>query len=250
MEPLSSLEVKSIQFLKGVSQVATRKSTKTKAKASVTWTRGKRKLQEQHHHFVRSQIGAFVLSPSTIRDRLESKEYGEEYGFTPIKVTTGCVRKVINAIPPITLSQMQAAFLQDFTRVPLAHKKNRIEELSVLYEKVDSLVGKNGDEISDIVKLRQKLAILRQIQDEAGDDVERLIEALTSRGVTGEAAATVAINQTTLRQVSFVLSQAASGVEAVVTKPDAEVGSDLMSFESSSSPTLAPPVESVEGGEA
>ena len=156
-------------------------------------------LDESHKRYIYSCAAAFIVRPTEVARRLGMQKYGDEFGFEPVKIGKGRVRQLLLEIPQRTLDNLRRSYLADFSRTPLAHKKCRIEELTRLYHQVDSLtqlrVGYAKDpadktgkarisSVSEVVKLDRKLAILKMIRDEVGEDVGRLADALRDSKAT------------------------------------------------------------------
>lgn len=152
-------------------------------------------IDESHKRYISSCAAAFIVRPTEIAKRLGMQKYGDEFGFEPVKIGNERIRQLLLEIPKRTLDSLRRSYLADFSKTPLAHKKFRIEELTRLYKQVDSLtqlrIGRSKTEdgytvssVSQSVKLDKKLAILKQIRDEVGEDVDKLADALRDSKAT------------------------------------------------------------------
>ena len=174
------------------------------------------KIQESHKRYIASCAAAFIVRPAEIARRLGTQKYADECGFEPVKVSKQHVGVLLHKIPKRTLDNLRRSYLADFTNTPLAHKKYRIEELSRLYHQVDSLTqlrvgyakdpsdkeGKaNISSVSTVVKLDRKLAILKMIKDEVGEDIDKMAAALRD----GNATINVNVNPALIGEIVYAL---------------------------------------------
>ena len=137
------------------------------------------KLRPEHRQFIVQQRAMFVLSNTVIAERLENEEYAEEFGFKPVKIHNSRISQILNHdTDPKEIQAKRQSWLADFDDTPLAHKKNRVQELVKLYEdtaEADFSTDKSTGEYH--CKVIQ-MGLLRQIKDEIGEDIDKLADAL------------------------------------------------------------------------
>ena len=139
-----------------------------------------RKLLTPHRTFIASQVAEFTDSPAKIKAMLNDPAKGEEYGFEPVDINEMYLGRLINHNEEIKdlVVTFQVKYLIDFSRIPLAHKKQRVLELVKLYDKIDKMQTKDGNPLSESVRFDKKRMILAQIAGETDETVGRLADAI------------------------------------------------------------------------
>lgn len=142
-----------------------------------------RKLQTNHRTFIATQMAEFTHSPSKIQAMLADPEKGKEYGFDPVDVGAGWLSMLINKDEDIKSMalQLQVRYLMDYSKVRLAHKKERVLELIKLFDSVDSMkkgTGEKRKDLSDLQKFDKKRQILAQLANETDESLGNLAEAI------------------------------------------------------------------------
>lgn len=158
----------------------------------------KTKLTELHRSYVLKCLASFQTSPTQIRNNLEDPAIAESVGFEPVKVTVARISQVIiryKRDPEIgkELETMRASYLLDFSDLPLYHQKQRVIILEARFHAIRGLKSNRsavadipamtdakGNLLSDRVMLDLELKILRQIAEEAGENLEKIAQALAS----------------------------------------------------------------------
>lgn len=156
------------------------------------------KLTELHRSYILKCLASFLTSPTQIRNNLENPDIAESIGFEPVKVTTARISQVIiryKRDPEIgkELETMRASYLLDFSDLPLYHQKQRVIILEARFHAIRGLKSDKshvadippmkdakGNPLSDRVMLDLELKILRQISEEAGENLEKIARALAS----------------------------------------------------------------------
>ena len=146
-----------------------------------------RKLKDVHILYIQKCLASFLTSPTQIRKNLADLDIAERCGFEPVKVTTALISMKILKFkrdPKISeeLATLRAAYLLDFSELPLYHQKQRVTILEARFYAIRGLKsGKShiadippmkdakGKSLSDRVMLDLELKILRQIAEEAGE---------------------------------------------------------------------------------
>ena len=144
--------------------------------------RFERKLEVAHHNFIATSIAEFTVHPAQIADMLADPEVGKEHNFEPVTITRGYISKVIKMDKiQALIVQKQAQYLIDFSQIRLAHKKERVKELVLMYEKVETLLSAKGKPLSDEKKMDKKRLILHQIAGETDETIDRLADAISKQ---------------------------------------------------------------------
>lgn len=145
-----------------------------------------RKLTGDHRRFILQQVAAFERSPSLITRRLASAKWGEDFNFTPVQMSTSRVHAVMQRLDPELIKAARLDYLDNFDRIPLAFKKERILYLVDLLKKTKKLKTNDmfGNKIdaSDVTKIDRQMALIRQIKDEVGEDADKLADAIARSG--------------------------------------------------------------------
>lgn len=152
-----------------------------------------RKLEEIHHLFIRKCMASFVNSPTTIVGLLASAEVAESSGFPVVEISTGRISQIITANKADEkvmdeLETMRAEYLLDFTDLPLYHQKERVKILEARFHAVrgdntkdnPGMKGADGKKLPDSECLGFELKILKQIAEEAGENLEKIARALAA----------------------------------------------------------------------
>ncbi len=152
----------------------------------------RKKLKEPHLTFLRHQLSRLQIKPTELAERLNNPVYAEEHGFDLVKISYQAVQRYIKSIPKMEMAQLQAVYLTDFSDTPLANKKIRIIELIKIYLDIENgkmtrtIKAKDGTDkeidLTPAAKAAFKMSVLKQIHDEAGEDVDKMAEAL--RGIS------------------------------------------------------------------
>jgi len=137
------------------------------------------KLTQEHRQFIIQQRAMFVMSNTVIAKRLEDKAYADKFGFKPIKIHDSRISQILNKeTDPKEIQVIRQKWLSDFNDTPLAHKKNRVQELVQLYEDAESADFSTAKSTGEYQRKIIQMGLLRQIKDEIGDDIDKLTEAL------------------------------------------------------------------------
>lgn len=131
-----------------------------------------RKLNNLHRVFILQQAAAFEKSATAIQRKLSDPDAMHLYGFKPVHVSVQRVDYILRHLKPEDILMQREIYLKDYSNIPLAFKKIRILELVKMYEEIADVKMKGV--------LGMRLNILKQIREEIGEDVEKLIDAIRS----------------------------------------------------------------------
>ena len=181
-----------------------------------------KRLNAKHNLYILQQVANFRESRKEITAELADPEVAAQYGFEPIVITHQRVSQIILKLDPDKLREKRHEYLTDFSTVPLAHKKMRVMELISQYDKLELKDPKEGtntvqNNLAEIVRLR--LAVLKQIKDEIGEDLDKLMEALRD----GNRPLNIQLSHTQLIQVGMLLQSEGQLEEA----KDMRIGEDV-----------------------
>ena len=138
-------------------------------------------LTGEHKAYILKQVASFNISAKAIAKELGNAEIAMIHGFKTVKkLSRQTVWAHIQIIDPIVIEKVQNAFLSDFSDIPLVYKKVRLKELSDMYMKLKDNKGK----IDVITRRNMMINILNQIRVHGGEEIDRLIDALTNCGDT------------------------------------------------------------------
>ena len=173
-----------------------------------------RKIQDSHIAFMMRMLGTMSRRPFQIHEMLMSAEAGAEHGFEPIDdITQARVTEVLRELRQnraAEIVELQTTYMADFSVLPLAYKKHRVEQLADMYASVDTMTKgfkgrkENAIPLTDEKKVFIKRQLLRDIKDEIGEDIEKMAAALRDSGSTF---IQVNLNQKQRAELAFVLTE-------------------------------------------
>ena len=162
-------------------------------------TPGELLIKPAHHRFLIECVARFITNPGELCTRLKSKKWGYKCGYDPIEIKPYELRKYLSHVDSKEVAIVRNNYLTDFSETPLAFKVERLKELTKLYKQADGLTKlirrpiKQTDstikyeeqelKLGESDRMDKKLAILRQIHDEMGEDAEKLADAIRNARV-------------------------------------------------------------------
>lgn len=182
------------------------------------------KLNELHKEFLVNMAAAFVTNSSELARQLNSNTVAAEYDFPPVKVSSITVSRFLRSVDKIELGRRQADFLQDLTRSPFAHKRNRIDELEKLYHQVDEMCDEKGKPLSDAYKLSRRIELLREVRTEVAEDMDKLCKAVQGAAeAQGAVMRNVVLSAAMIKELGYVLTNSANILASEETTEIVEV---------------------------
>lgn len=146
-------------------------------------TRPEHKITPRHRQFLLLKVAAFESRQRQLAEMLGDEQVASEYGFKPIHISHQRVRKAISKLDPVEIERKRAELYNDFSGIPLAHKRNRLIELQKMYDELEDLRNSCDNTAGRAAYHSQMQTILRQVRDEIGEDVDKLATALRAGGV-------------------------------------------------------------------